>query len=100
MRSCIQREFDINTGDVVPVFDPILLRDKRLRKLMRTIKDGEGEEVEVNEEFFDNLLPDFGIALMNAYNSASNLTTEETIEIPNKVEVPDEVEENQESKSE
>ena len=57
---------DSETG--APLMDTISLRDKKLRTLLKGIEDGDGEKILLNSDFFDNILPDFGVALVEAFD--------------------------------
>lgn len=64
MKSSIVK--DPNTGDTV--FDPITLRDVRLRRLIKSLVDGDGNTIEVNDPEIDTWDPQFCSALMTEYN--------------------------------
>lgn len=60
--SLIQTE----TGAVI---NHVILRDIKLRTLLEKLVDGDGNNIEINRSFFDDLDPDFGLSLMAEYDN-------------------------------
>jgi hypothetical protein len=54
------------SGEVV--FDPVALKDYRLKRLLKKLTDGEGNNIEINEKEIGSWSPDFCMALMDSYN--------------------------------
>ena len=52
----------------IPMVDTVLLREIKLKKLLKKLVDGDGNEIELSDEFFKNMNPDFAISLMDAYS--------------------------------
>ena len=61
---------DPNTGDTS--LDPMILRDVRLRKLLKKVTDGDGNEITVNDKEISGWSPEFCMSLMSAYLKHSN----------------------------
>lgn len=54
------------SGEII--FDPVALKDYRLRRLLKKLTDGEGNIIEVNDKEVAGWAPDFCMALMDNYN--------------------------------
>ena len=59
---------DEDTG--LQFLDSLKLRDKKLRSLLKTLKDGDGNDVPLNSDFFDSIIPEFGVALVVGFDNA------------------------------
>jgi len=64
IKGCV--DVDPITGD--PYVDTITLRDKKFRNLFKRLVDGNGEEVLLDIDFFNNVIPGFAIALVQGYD--------------------------------
>ena len=68
IKGCVKE--DGNTGEVA--IDSMLLRDNKLRVLLKKLIDGNGEEVKLDYKFFDNIVPDFAVGLVETYDASLN----------------------------
>lgn len=66
LKGCIVPDPNSETGRML--MDNTLLRDQKLRTLLRALEDGDGEKIILNSDFFDNIEPDFGVALIDAFD--------------------------------
>ena len=65
IKGCV--DIDPITG--TPFVDTITLRDKKFRNLLKKIVDGDGEEVLLDIDFFNNVIPEIAIALVRRYDT-------------------------------
>jgi len=68
-------EIDQVTG--VPYVDTITLRDKKFRNLLKRLVDGSGEDIKLDAEFYNNVIPEFAIGLIQAYDEKLEKEKEE-----------------------
>jgi len=54
------------SGEII--FDPVALKEIRLKRLLKKLIDGDGNNVEINEKEIASWSPDFCMALMDNYN--------------------------------
>jgi hypothetical protein len=50
------------------MLDPPKFREKKLRNLLLELIDGDGVKVNLDDKFFTNVLIDFAVALVDAYD--------------------------------
>ncbi len=65
IKGCV--DIDPITG--VPFVDTITLRDRKFRNLLKKLVDGDGEEVLLDIDFFNNVIPEIAISLIQGYDS-------------------------------
>lgn len=75
IKGCV--DIDPLTGH--PFVDTISLRDKKFRNLLKRLVDGDGEQVVLDSEFFNNVIPEFAIALVQAYDEKLDHEKTETL---------------------
>ena len=66
---CVTENQD--TGETI--MDTMKLKNNKIRTLLWDLVDGDGQPVELNEEFFSDVMPDFAIGLVQAYDEALNI---------------------------
>ena len=54
----------------IPMIDQVLLRDNKFKVLLVELIDGDGEKVELNKYFFDNVSPDLVSGLIEKYDNS------------------------------
>ncbi len=66
MKNCINPSEVTESG---VVFDTVLFRDNKFHFLLAELVDGDGEEVKLDRNFFENVSEELVIALVDAYDS-------------------------------